>query len=99
MPIIYHITTRQAWDEAQASGRLSEPSLAEEGYIHCSEERQVRDVLTRHFEGRTSLLRLTIDSGKLSSPLIYDWSPSMEDTFPHVYGPIEAEAVIAVDPI
>jgi uncharacterized protein (DUF952 family) len=99
MAIIYHITTKSAWAEAQLKGRLEELSLAEEGFIHCSEARQIPGVLERYFSGKSDLLKLTIDSDKLSSPLIYDWSPSMKDTFPHVYGPIQPAAVIGVDKI
>jgi uncharacterized protein (DUF952 family) len=99
MSIIYHITTSKAWKDAQSKGLLEESSLREEGFIHCSEERQITGVLSRHFKDKKDLVRLTIDSAKLTSPLIYDWSPSMRDTFPHIYGPIQAEAVIAVDPV
>jgi uncharacterized protein (DUF952 family) len=96
MPIIYHITTKPEWQAAQAKGSYEAFSLNEEGYIHCSEERQVEEVLERYFKGKKDLVKLQIDSEKLASPLIYDWSPSIEDTFPHIYGPINLEAVVDV---
>jgi uncharacterized protein (DUF952 family) len=37
-----------------------------------------------------------IDSDKLSNRFVFEWSPSTADTFPHVYGPIDLEAVIDV---
>jgi len=97
MPIIYHITTKDSWKDAQLKGELQEPSLAEEGFIHCSEARQIPGVLDRYFFGKTGLVKLTIDSEKLTSRLIYDWSLSMKDSFPHVYGPIQVDAVISVE--
>ncbi len=49
--------------------------------------------------GRTDLVLLEIDAGRLTSPV--RWEPGdpadpKSMTFPHVYGPIELEAVVAV---
>lgn len=93
MATIYHLTTCQEWLEAKRKGQYEAPSLAEEGFIHCSEERQVSGVLERYFHGQTGLLKLQIETERLTSPLYYDWSPSLEDTFPHIYGPINLDAV------
>jgi uncharacterized protein (DUF952 family) len=94
MAIIYHLTTRPEWAQAKFKGQYEHPSLAEEGFIHCSEERQIPGVLDRYFRGQTDLLKLSIDTERLLSPLYYDWSPSIEDTFPHIYGPINLDAVV-----
>jgi len=99
MPLIYHITTNEEWNHAKQTGRYEAASLKEEGFIHCSEDRQVADVLKRYFSGKTHLVKLTIDTTKLSSQLIYDWSNAIEDTFPHVYGPINMDAITSVDSI
>jgi uncharacterized protein (DUF952 family) len=96
MAIIYHITTKEEWQQAALRGRYEAASLAEEGFIHCSEERQIPGVLKRFYAGKTDLLKLSIDTAKLTSSLYYDWSPSVEDTFPHIYGPINLDAVVAV---
>jgi uncharacterized protein (DUF952 family) len=58
----------------------------------------VYNVKQRYFEGRNDLLLLSIDTDKLTSPFIFEWSPSVQDTFPHVYGPINVDAVIKVSP-
>lgn len=94
MSNIYHITTQNQWDAAKASGYYTSPSLKDEGFIHCSEERQIPDVLRRYFSDKTQLVKLTIDTDKLTSQLIYDWSNAIEDTFPHIYGPINLEAIV-----
>jgi uncharacterized protein (DUF952 family) len=96
MATIYHLTTREEWQQAQEKGRYEAVSLADEGFIHASEERQIPGVLERYFKGRSGLIKLVIDTEKLASPLYYDWSPSIEDTFPHIYGPINLDAVTAV---
>ncbi len=96
MDIIYHVTTRKSWEEAMARGFYLSPSLEAEGFIHCSQESQVAGVLERYFEGQDNLVKLVIDTGKLSSKYVFDWSPSTADTFPHVYGPINLDAVTEV---
>jgi len=97
MATIYHLTTAPEWLQAKQKGRYESSSLAEEGFIHCSEERQIQGVLERYFSGKKDLVKLLIDTTLLTSPLYYDWSPSIEDTFPHIYGPINLDAVTAVE--
>ncbi len=96
MPVIYHVTTAADWQEAQQKGFYDHPSLKDEGFIHCSQEHQVAGVLERYFAGKTDLVKLVIDTDKLTSKYIFDWSPSTHDTFPHVYGKINLDAVIEV---
>jgi uncharacterized protein (DUF952 family) len=99
MSLIYHLTTEPEWQEARKKGYYDTASLAEEGFIHCSEERQIAGVLERYFKGKKHLMKLVIETDRLTSPLYYDWSPSIEDTFPHVYGSINLDAVQSVEPV
>jgi uncharacterized protein (DUF952 family) len=100
MPVIYHVTTRPEWDAAREKGRYESPSLVNEGFIHCSaDDQQVNGVMERYFKGKTDLVKLVIDTSLLTSPFIYEWSPSTADTFPHVYGPINTGAVTGVIPV
>jgi uncharacterized protein (DUF952 family) len=96
MPIIYHVTKAATWNAAKKKGFYEHPSLKSEGFIHCSQDDQVAGVLERYFEGQTGLVKLVIDTDKLSSKYVFDWSPSTQDTFPHIYGPINADAVIDI---
>ena len=96
MPLIYHVTTASEWKEAIEKGQYESPSLKNEGFIHCSLPEQIPGVLERYFQGKTELVKLVIDTEKLTSQYIYDWSTTVADTFPHVYGPINLDAVIEV---
>jgi len=97
MPIIYHVTTAAEWQAAKEKGAYTTPSLQAEGFIHCSaNDVQVAGVLLRYFANKTGLVKLVIDTDKLNSRFIYEWSPSIADTFPHVYGPINPDAVIEI---
>jgi uncharacterized protein (DUF952 family) len=96
MPIVYHVTTKAEWNKARQTGHYEAPSLSSEGFIHCSQENQVAGVLERYFEGQTNLVKLVIDSDQLRSKFVFEWSPSMADSFPHIYGPLNLDAVIGV---
>ena len=69
MPIIYHVTTAAEWNAAKEIGAYESPSLKAEGFIHCSQENQVAGVLERYFAGKTNLVKLVIDTDKLTSRL------------------------------
>ena len=94
MPIIYHVTTASAWNTACENGFYEAPSLQSEGFIHCAEDHQVAGVLERYFKGKEKLVKLVINTDKLTSKYMFDWSPSVADTFPHIYGPINIDAVV-----
>jgi uncharacterized protein (DUF952 family) len=96
MPIIYHVTKAADWNAAKQRGYYEHPSLKDEGFIHCSQDQQVAGVLKRYFGGQKDLIKLVIDTDKLTSKFVFDWSSSLADTFPHVYGPINSDAVIDV---
>lgn len=96
MPIIYHVTTAAEWNAAKENGFYEAPSLQDEGFIHCSQDHQVAGVLERYYAGKTGLVKLVIDTDKLTSKYVFDWSPSTQDTFPHVYGTINTDAVTEV---
>jgi len=96
MPIIYHVTTSTEWNAAQEKGFYEATSLKTEGFIHCSEQHQVAGVLERYFENKTGLVKMVIDTSKLTSRYVQEWSPSIRDTFPHIYGPVNTDAVIEI---
>jgi uncharacterized protein (DUF952 family) len=99
MAIIYHVTSSSEWEAAKAKGYYEAPSLATEGFIHCSQDHQVEGVLQRYFSGRTDLVKLVIDTEKLNVPLRYELAPSVGESFPHLYGPLNLEAVEGVEAI
>jgi uncharacterized protein (DUF952 family) len=99
MAFIYHITTKQDWNAAIEKGSYVAPSLETEGFIHCSEKQQVEGVLERYYKGKSDLLKLVIDPGKLSSEVKYELAPSINENFPHIYGPINLDAVVSTEKI
>ncbi len=94
--IIYHVTTQEEWIIAQVNDCYEAPSLATEGFIHCSTANQVQGVLERYFAGKTNLVKLIIDTTLLTNEIKYELAPSVNEEFPHVFGVINLDAVIEV---
>jgi len=94
--MIYHIATKENWQNALLQGFYELPSLATEGFIHASEKEQVQGVLERYYKNKTDLLLLHIDESKLSVPLKYELAPSINQFFPHIYGRLNVDAVVEI---
>jgi uncharacterized protein (DUF952 family) len=101
MKTILHITTRAEWQAAQRKGVYEAPSLASEGFIHCSTVGQVTETANIFFPGAKDLVLLVIEESAVTAPVKYEppagvGSPNREGLFPHVYGPLDLQAVIRV---
>ena len=99
MPEILHITTRARWEQAIAQGEYRVDTLATEGFIHCSTSEQLPWVVEKFYKGQTGLVVLRIDTQKLVPPLKWENPHESWKSFPHVYGPINPDAVIEVVPL
>jgi uncharacterized protein (DUF952 family) len=102
--MIFHITHRKDWKTAQDKGEYIVDSLQTEGFIHCSTLAQVLPVAEKFYKGQDSLVLLLIEPSLLSSDLKWE-APSggtpppgvpEGDPFPHIYGPINLDAVVSV---
>ena len=93
MTRILHLISADDWNAAQASGEWRPPSLAEEGFIHCSrDEEQLLGVAQRLYAGRADMLVLEVDTERLVHPVVTEPSRSGE-LYPHIYGPLDLAAV------
>ena len=96
MTVIYHITAADAWAVAQAAGKYEAPSLADEGFIHCSaDEAQALRVVERLYPGVTGLQVLDVDVIRLKAEVKREPSRSGE-VYPHIYGKINLDAVVRI---
>lgn len=94
---IVHICTRSDWESARANGEYRAASLDSEGFIHCSRPEQVLAVANRYYQGSRDLLLLWIKPRRLQSELRND--PVGNDSYPHIYGPLNLAAVNVVRPL
>lgn len=97
--IIYHITSTTLWELAKETGYYEAPSLADEGFIHCSQRHQVAGVLERYYQGVGDLILLVINTNLLQQEWKYELAPSVNEEFPHIFGPINLDAVVAIETV
>jgi len=91
---ILHICTRLAWQQSQQIGSYSPTSLEEEGFIHCSKPEQVLDVANNFYRKSPPLVIFWIAPSKVLADI--RWEAVGDDLFPHIYGPLNLNAVDAV---
>ena len=106
MTHIYHITTRAAADQARQSGEYRTESLVSQGFIHFSQIFQTLNVANTFYTGQSDLVILVVAVSRLKAELklegpIHPVSstrgalqlPAADALFPHLYGPLNFDAV------
>jgi uncharacterized protein (DUF952 family) len=104
LAVIYHIATAADWARAVNAGEYTTSTrgvtLAEQGFLHASDADQVAPVANMFYRGMDEpLLLLVIDTGRLTSRVRYDDVTGSAKPFPHIYGPLNPDAVIAAVPL
>jgi glutathione S-transferase len=100
---LVHLALPDDWSAAQAAGeyRMSTRgiTLEEEGFIHCSFDHQVLGVANRFYADLDELVVLRLDPARLGTEVVVEPPfPGSVEHFPHIYGPIPVDAVIATTP-
>ncbi len=100
MSRIYHIATRSDWEQARRDGAYTTSTagrtLAQEGVIHASQAAQVAGVANAFYRAcPDDLVLLVIDPGRVRAEIRYEDVPGPGAPFPHIYGPLNTDAVLA----
>ena len=96
MNVILHIAYRAQWLRGRAKGAYRADSLAAQGFIHTSRPHQLLRVANAIFRGQRDLVLLYIDPHAVSAEIKYEAPPGSHEAFPHIYGPLNTDAVIKV---
>ncbi len=94
----YHLVPADVWATSDPSVPYVAGSLADEGFIHCTDgDDALIETANRHYlADPRPFVVLTVDLDAAGSP----WR--IEDPgriYPHVFGPIDRDAIRAVAPI
>ncbi len=97
---IFHLAVPEDWDAARLQGsyRMSTRgrTLEDEGFIHCSTDRQLAGTANRFYGDLDRLTVLNLDVSRLGAEVRWEPpAPGSHEVFPHIYGPIPLEAVVA----
>ena len=95
--VIFHMCRRDEWDSAQSEGLYHGSSQDRaDGFIHFSTRAQIVESAAKHRAGQDGLMLLRVDATRLGDAL--KWEASRHgQLFPHLYGALPLEAVIAAD--
>ena len=93
---LYHITSGREAEDARQRGVYVPAAFDREGFIHCSYAHQVVAVANRIFRGRTDLVLLEIDRARLNCRVVDENLEGGAELFPHIYGQLRMDAVIAI---
>jgi len=96
--MLYHLISQSEFDRQPADEPVIEGSLADEGFIHLSATaEQVTWVANRLYRDVVDLVVLVLDEHLLTAVVRYD--PTLDGVFPHLYGPLDREAIVDIEPL
>jgi uncharacterized protein (DUF952 family) len=96
MATIFHITKRGEWERAKREGSYRTPTLASEGFIHCSRSDQVIRIANTLFRGQAGLVLLEIDTRRVGAEIRHENCEGGRELFPHIYGALDLGSVVRV---
>ena len=96
---IYHVTTLKEWGAAKIKNEYTPVNFEQDGFIHCSIEKQIPGVLDRFYKGQTGLVKLKIEKEKVQRPVLFELALDLDELFPHIYGALNLDSVVEVTAI
>ena len=96
--MILHCMTKSLWDERKNKDVWGHRELAAEGFIHCSPVEYFWRVAPNFKDTDEELILLCLDESKLQAEIRYEDGDNCGRFYPHIYGPINNDAVTAVLP-
>ena len=94
---IYHLISRQGLDAQSDSEFILDDANLAAGFIHCCTAEQLSGVIDRYFPGDNSnLMVVELNPDALSEELLWEPATDSDGLFPHIYGPINRDAMIDV---
>jgi len=92
-----------AWASWMAGGAYEPASLATEGFVHCTAgDDLMLEVANRFYAGVGDVVAVSLETDRLTSEVRWeapahpdgDRALADEPRFPHVYGPLDRDAVV-----
>jgi uncharacterized protein (DUF952 family) len=96
LAIVYKICTAADWKACERDGKLPwSEADTDDGFVHMSAADQVRETAAKHFRGERDLFLLAVDTDRLDAQALR-WEVSRGgEKFPHLYGDLPRDAVVA----
>jgi uncharacterized protein (DUF952 family) len=94
--IIFHLLPATTWQAHPQAEPYRADTLATEGFIHCTAEAERLVEVANRFYGHLAgdFVILWVETDRLQAEV--RWEMADGHRFPHIYGPIEREAIVDV---
>ncbi len=95
--ITYHLVASSFWESQEPRSDYAPPDFARAGFIHCTDdEQEMARVANLFYKSNAGPhVYLTIDKSRVHAPIRYE---DAERRYPHIYGTLNRDAVVAVYP-
>lgn len=98
--LIVHLAHERDWRAAKSTGEYAPPMLAKDGFIHFSTPELLHLPANAMYSGTGDLILLWVDPARVSAEIRYELpGPGARYAFPHLYGSLNVDAVIAETPL
>jgi uncharacterized protein (DUF952 family) len=94
---IYLLSSLAEYQQALNEGVLTRDSLISEGFIHATPRSQLTRLANKYYKDKVQPLILVVDK-TLILPEV-KWEPATGGLYPHIYGPLNMNAVTAIEEI
>lgn len=98
---IYHMLPQAEWDAqyaGQEGAQYRAASLQDEGFIHCTGELELLVIVANHFYRPIEGPFVVLEINEEQIEAAVRWEAADSHLFPHIYGPLNLNAVTRVFP-
>ena len=96
--MILHCMNRATWEERKHKRAWGNRNIQADGFIHCSTVEYFWRVAPNFKDVKDEMVLICIDENKLNAEIRHEDADNCGRFYPHVYGLINNDAVIAVLP-
>jgi uncharacterized protein (DUF952 family) len=94
---IYLLSSQAEYQQALNEGVLTRDSLISEGFIHATPKSQLNRLANKYYKEKFHPLILIVDKALILPEV--KWEPATGGLYPHIYGPLNMNAVTAIEEI
>ncbi len=96
-PYIYLLSGSEEHNRSLATGELVRDSIQDEGFIHASPADQLDRVANKYYTKVVEPRVLIVDRTRIKAEV--KWEPATGGLYPHIFGPLNMDAVVKVQTI
>lgn len=90
---IYHLVSAARWEQERGGPRIDVAQFERHGFVHCCFREQIVEIASWWFDPADPSVAIELDPARITAEVRNEPSPTR--WYPHVYGPLDASAVIA----